>query len=135
MKNKKKIIWLGAMIFIAGWIGLVYLMPTIENQTIDGQYYEMEIVDKKTSHLNESFSIKISKDAVIVYKNGKRIEGKINKESKTLTFDGEKYSYVSNAHILTIASIREIQNMELEQKVFIKEGSAQYKDLKAQEKP
>lgn len=133
MRNKKRIIWIGVAVFLATWIGLVYLTPTIERQTIDGQYYEMKIADRNTSYLNESFSIKISGNSVLVHKNGEKFEGTIDKEAKSITFGGERYSYVSNLDIFTIASREKMQNLELEQIIFVKEGSTKYNNLKSQE--
>lgn len=123
-RNLKLVLWVIAIFGI--WIGAAMLIPTVENATLDGRYYEWP----QKSHINDSYWIEISGDSVSVYRDGKVYEGRIDREDNQISFAGEEYSYLKNQSILALNSIEKIKNLEPGLTEFVKEDSNFYKSLK-----
>ena len=129
-KRKKAILILGLILLISLGIGMIYYYLSVtEDEPIDGTYYEMKVVDQ-TGYLNESYSIKISGDSVLVHRDGKTYEGTVDQENELLKFAGEEYSY---SKLQDSLSINSLEKMKYGITQFVQENGESYKYMKSKE--
>lgn len=132
-KRKKAILILGLILLISLGIGMIYYhLAVTEDEPIDGTYYEMKVVNQ-TGYLNESYSIKISGDSVLVHRDGKTYEGTVDQENELLKFAGEEYSYSKLQDSLSINSLEKMKKMEYGITQFVQENGESYKYMKSKE--